>query len=199
MSIRGSLSRAAAAALVAGSLMLSGASAVAADHRSLTRLAELAAQRVLIGDKVAAAKFGTDQPIDDPVREQQILESVAARATDLGMDSEATVRFFRAQIEANKIVQRGLYALWTAHPELQPTIRPDLVTEVRPELDRITIQVLTELQGTEEIRAETLECRVHLLLAEITAVLKHHLDALHRQAFTSALVTVCTGTGGSRG
>lgn len=168
-----------------------------ADHRILAPLADLAAQRVQIGDKVAAAKFGTDQPIDDPAREQQILDSVAARSIELGIDPAATVRFFRAQIDANKVVQRGLYALWTEHPELRPTDRPDLINEVRPELDRITTELLNELRATAGIRDATVECLAHLAFAATAALVRHHLDALHRHAFTVALGPVCAEAGGA--
>ena len=34
----------------------------------------LAAERILLVDKVAAAKFGTSTPIEDLVREQQVLD-----------------------------------------------------------------------------------------------------------------------------
>lgn len=73
------LTRVAVVSAMAGTLFAGGAPAVAADRHTLVPLVDLAAQRVLVGDKVAAAKFGTDQPIDDPAREQQILDSVAAR------------------------------------------------------------------------------------------------------------------------
>jgi chorismate mutase len=85
-----------------------------ASGTSLWRLTDLAAQRVRIADRVAAAKYGTPSPIDDPAREQQIYDSVAARAPQLGLAPADAVRFFRAQIEANKLVQRGLYARWAA-------------------------------------------------------------------------------------
>src|SRR3982074_1286456 len=39
-------------------------------------LTDLAIQRLLVGDQVAASKFGTNTPIDDPVREQQELTKV---------------------------------------------------------------------------------------------------------------------------
>jgi chorismate mutase len=159
---------------------------------------DLAAQRVLVGDKVAAAKFGTDRPIDDPARGQQILDSVAARSVESGLDPGATVRFFRAQIEANKVVQRGLYALWTQHPELRPTPRPDLVNEVRPELDRITTALLEELRATVKIRDATVKCRSLLLGAKTTVVIRHRLDALHRRALITALTPVCEENGDGR-
>ncbi|MFD6725081.1 chorismate mutase, partial [Streptomyces sp. NPDC060131] len=69
----------------------------------LTPLTDLFAERLLIADKVAAAKYGTDRPIDDPAREQRILDDVAARAVGLGLDPAAVVAVFGDQIEANKV------------------------------------------------------------------------------------------------
>ncbi|MFD2463508.1 gamma subclass chorismate mutase AroQ, partial [Amycolatopsis samaneae] len=157
-------------------------------------LTDLAARRILLGDKVAAAKFGTDQPIDDPAREQQVLDSVRQLSLAAGIDPAASVRFFRDQIEANKIVQRGLYGLWTAHPELRPAHRPDLATEVRPELDRITTGIIEQLAATVSLRRPTLTCAVDASFAKISAELRWHLDSLHRQALTVALRSTCSGS-----
>jgi chorismate mutase len=128
-------------------------------------LTDIAVRRLLLGDKVAAAKFGTGRPIDDPARERDELGAVAAMARSAGIGPEAAVRFFQAQIEANKMVQRGLHALWTGHPGLRPGERPDLATEVRPELDRITTEIMRELRATRHIRGATEGCRVLLLRA----------------------------------
>ncbi|MFC7648042.1 chorismate mutase [Streptosporangium lutulentum] len=73
-------------------------------------------QRILLADKVAAAKFGTDQPIDDPARERQVLDQVTSLSDRMGLNPAAGLRFFRDQIEAGKVVQRGLYARWTTRP-----------------------------------------------------------------------------------
>ena len=159
---------------------------------ALGPLTAIALQRILLGDKVAEAKFGTDQPIDDPVREQQELDAVAAMAGRAGLDPDASVRFFQAQIEANKLVQRGLYALWSQHPELRSSERPDLATEVRPKLDRITAEIMQQLKATQDIRKDTVGCRVLLMDAKLSAELHSRLDALHRKALTVALRPVCT-------
>ncbi|MGW0499028.1 chorismate mutase [Streptomyces sp. NPDC003007] len=98
------------------SLALAGAGPAAADvHRpapaaargtaaahGLTPLTELFAQRLLLADKVAAAKYGTATPIDDPVREAQILADVRARAAGTGLDPEAVAAVFRNQIEGEQ-------------------------------------------------------------------------------------------------
>ncbi|MFE9441122.1 chorismate mutase [Streptomyces sp. NPDC006602] len=158
----------------------------------LMPLTDLFAERLLLADKVAAAKYGTDKPIDDPVREQQVLDDVAARAVGLGLDPDAVTAVFRDQIEANKVVQRGLYARWDAHPELRPTERPDLVKEVRPALDRITTRLLAALQETAGLRASA-SCVPRLSVAAARSAYGHELDLLHLEGLGRALPSVCVG------
>jgi chorismate mutase len=185
--IRSAIIAAVAAVVVGGTGEVSAAPAVG----PLGPLTDLAVRRILLGDKVAAAKFGTSQPIDDPVREQQVLDQVATRSTAMGLPPEASVRFFRAQIEANKIVQRGLFRYWTRYPARQPAKRPDLATEVRPQLDRITVEILQQLRATLEIRRPSVECGVWRLGAELSADIVHRLDKLHRNAVAVSLRPVC--------
>ncbi|GAB3721090.1 chorismate mutase [Amycolatopsis oliviviridis] len=154
-------------------------------------LTDLAARRVQIADKVAAAKFGTPSPIDDPVREQQILDSVAAKAPGLGLDADGVVRFFRDQIEANKVVQRGLYAKWTAHPDTRPAERPDLGTEVRPVIDRLNTGLLTELAATRDARARR-SCDVRLAVTVRLVDAGRGLDRLHSVALGESVRSACT-------
>lgn len=160
--------------------------------QGLTPLVGLAAERILLADKVAAAKYGTDVPIEDPVREQQVLDRAAALAADAGVDPEETVHFFRAQIEMSKFVQRELHEHWAAHPESAPTERPDLSTEVRPALDRITVEFIGQLAGTEDLRGSTLRCKVSLVRAREEARHRYALDRLHGRALRGAIAPVCT-------
>ena len=144
------------------------------------------------GAAPAAAKYGTDKPIDDPVRERQILDDVAARAVGLGLDPAAVSAVFRDQIEANKLVQRGLYTRWDAHPEERPTERPDLNTEVRPALDRITTQLLTALKDTAAVRGAP-SCEARLGVAAVRSAYAHQLNPLHLAGLGRALLSVCAG------
>ncbi|WP_211192762.1 gamma subclass chorismate mutase AroQ [Actinoplanes sp. TBRC 11911] len=116
-------------------------------NSGLDELIALAVERLALGDEVAAAKYGGATPISDGGREEQLLSDVVARSREIGLDPDLSARFFRAQIEANKVVQRRLYDLWSAHPELRPARRPDLEAEVRPRLDDITRQMLLRLKG----------------------------------------------------
>ena len=160
--------------------------------RSFVLLTDLAVQRILLSDEVAAAKFGTGRPIDDPAREQQVLDQVTTLSTGMGLDPATGTRFFRDQIDAGKIVQHGLYALWTTHPKLRPADRPDLTTEVRPQLDKITAEVLEQLKATAGIRGANRACDIRLSGAAISAVRHRSLDRLHRDALNVALRSVCT-------
>ncbi|MEV5101276.1 chorismate mutase [Streptomyces massasporeus] len=162
------------------------------DH-GLAPVADLLAQRLLLADKVAAAKYGTGTPIDDPAREAQILTDVRARAAGLGLDPDAVAAVFQDQIEANKLVQRGLHARWDAHPGERPTERPDLAKEVRPALDRITTGLLAALAGTERARAVP-SCGPRLAVASGWSAYTHRLDALHLEGLQRALPSVCAGS-----
>ncbi|MFD9189061.1 chorismate mutase [Streptomyces phaeochromogenes] len=166
------------------------ASATAVRASGLGALTELFAERLLLADKVAAAKYGTESPIDDPVRERQILDDVAARAAGLELDPDSVTAVFRDQIEANKLVQRGLYARWDAHPDERPTERPDLAKEVRPALDLITTRLLAALQETVPVRADA-SCGPRLYAAATLSAYGHRLDVLHLKGLGRALPSVC--------
>ena len=152
------------------------------EAETMGRLTDLVVERITLGDVVAAAKFGTPAPIDDPAREQQVLDQVAAAAPGAGVDPAEATRFFRDQIEANKVVQRGLYQRWTAEPDLRPARAPDLAAEVRPRLDRLTTALLGGLRDTAGVRIPA---------ASDLAAGRTDLDALHRTALEVALRSVC--------
>ncbi|MFI6769115.1 chorismate mutase [Streptomyces sp. NPDC050355] len=156
----------------------------------LRPLAALSAERLASGDLVAAAKWGTGAPIDDPVRERQVLDAVAAQARQLGADPAATMRIFRDQIEASKVVQRGLHRLWDADPSQAPDERPDL-GEVRKEINRVNGELVRAVAASPDARSAP-SCRP--LLAVNAAHVRHErrLDALHTVALARALRSVCT-------
>ncbi|MFI7011167.1 chorismate mutase [Streptomyces sp. NPDC050145] len=162
----------------------------AATPHALTGVASLAADRLALADKVAAAKYGTSAPIDDPARERQVLDDVARRAAALGLDPAWAQAVFRDQMEANKQVQRGLYARWDAHPEERPAERPDLAKEVRPALDRITAALLDALRASAPARTSP-ACTPLLTSAALRAAHTHGFDTLHAGALARALPSVC--------
>jgi chorismate mutase len=168
----------------------SGQPGTAADP--LGGLVALAIERIDTADLVSAAKFGTPQPIDDPAREQQVLNAVAAQSPGMGVSPTESAQFFRDQIEANKVVQRGLYQQWTAHPALRPATKPDLTTLVRPVLDRLTPEIMQQLRATTAARHGGDRCTAQL--GQASAAAAAPLDQLHRDALAVALRSVCVSS-----
>jgi chorismate mutase len=182
----------AAIATAALAVTLTGTAAADPSARpSLEPLTGLSAERVLVADQVAAAKYGTGQPIDDPVREQQVLDGVAGQARALGTDPDEVVRVFRDQIEASKVVQRGLYRLWDADPSKAPTSRPDL-SKVRVEISRISGELVQAIADSEATRTSP-ECGGLVRAAYVRTSQARRLDALHSLALERALPHVCQG------
>ncbi|HEY4419456.1 MAG TPA: chorismate mutase [Pseudonocardia sp.] len=157
---------------------------------SLEPLINLLAQRLKTADSVSTAKYGTTSPVDDPAREKTELDSAATMATKRGLDPNATRRIFSDQIQANKVVQYGLYSRWTALPNEIPKAKADL-TKLRTQLDTITNDLIRDLAATKTIRSGS-GCTAHLHSAERSVSRANHFDALHVQAFDRALTSVCT-------
>jgi chorismate mutase len=180
------------ALLLAGTVIVALASPASADgNASLDPLLHSAAERVTTSDQVAAAKWGTGQPIEDPVREQQVLDSVARKSLELGINPEESKRIFRDQIEASKLVQRALHEHWATHPEDRPTERPDL-GEIRPIIDRLNNEILLELRDTGQLR-ERPSCGGQLTSAFHHTRTDLRLDGLHQIGLARAIPSICTG------
>lgn len=158
-------------------------------YGQLRPLAALSAERLATGDLVAAAKWGTGGPVDDPAREQEVLRAVAEQARQLGADPAVTVRFFRDQIEASKLVQRGLHRAWEADPGRAPTERPDL-GQVRKEINRINHELVQALADSPQARSAPY-CAPLLTAAAVRVRHERHLDALHTGALARSLRSVC--------
>jgi chorismate mutase len=116
----------------------------------LDALVDLVVERLSLARDVAATKYGSGGPIDDPIREQQMLQSAGCALNVSALSHRMGMQFFRDQIEANKVVQRGLYHRWHRHPEEIPAANPDLAAEVRPKLDRVTAQIIQQFRRMDE-------------------------------------------------
>lgn len=75
---------------------------------ALERQAELSAQRLQLADRIAASKRRSGKSVEDPGRESEQLQRLAEAAAARGLPREAAAGFFRAQFEANKLVQYRL-------------------------------------------------------------------------------------------
>lgn len=156
-------------------------------------LLELVIQRLLLAQDAAAVKYESRQPIDDPVREHQILHAAASALNASGHCRQAGIQFLRDQIEANKVIQRGLHHRWYAHPEEVPPVHHSLATEVRPKLDHITRQIIWQFECQAEMPRVSREHLIDVTDKRLsTAVSDRQLPRLLRAAVLFAMRSLCT-------
>ena len=121
------------------------------DRTALDRLVTLIDARLAIGEEVARTKWNSGAAVEDPPREQQVLDSVVSRAAEFGL-GEAWLRdFFRAQIEANKAVQLSLHTDWRRDSQPKFAAVADLGRDIRPRLDTLTGDMLDALRAAEPV------------------------------------------------
>lgn len=123
-----------------------GAYAVVSSENRI--LADAIAGRLAIGEAVAWVKYQSSAPIHDPVREQAVLDQVAAKAAFVGVDADLAQGFFTAQMAASRQYQTELIRLWTRGGTLPAMAPVDLARDIRPKLDQLTGELLTALKST---------------------------------------------------
>ncbi|MEU8687442.1 hypothetical protein [Streptomyces sp. NPDC048665] len=99
------------------------------------------------------------------------------------------VAVFRDQIEASKIVQRGLFHTWDADPSKAPTSSPDL-SVIRAEINRVSGELVQAIADTEAPRTSP-RCGGRLLAAYRNTDRTMRLDVLHSIALGRSLPHVC--------
>jgi chorismate mutase len=184
----------AAAALGVAFGALPRIAAADADDTALTNLVALASQRLALAEPVARWKWATGKPIEDPPREAELLASVEKRATQTGIDAAYARAFFEDQIAASKEVQNALFDAWRrSPPEGTP---PDLATVTRPQLDRLTQQMLTGLARVAPLR-EAPDCQTRLAGSIANWQTMTRFDSSYAHALKAALAHVCARGGAS--
>lgn len=126
-------------------LCLSGG-AVRAEDDALARLLGLIGQRLDVMPDVAKHKFNTGAAVDDLPREAQVLAQVTAQAAAAGVAPDLAERFFQAQIDAAKTIQRARIAAWKAQGRGPFADAPDLAKDIRPKLDGLTPLLIAALR-----------------------------------------------------
>jgi chorismate mutase len=158
----------------------------------LQALIATSAQRLSIGKQVALSKWDSKIPVEDAPREAHVIAAAIQAGELRGLDQIFVATFFKAQIEANKLVQYSLLAEWyrlgnaPAHPSI------DLSNAIRPELDQIQTALVAELADTRNIRAKA-SCPTELAVAIGKYVAAHQADLSHLDAIAldRSLATAC--------
>jgi len=161
-------------------------------RNALQRLVETSAQRLIIAEQVALAKWDMGIPVEDASREAQLIVHAVTAGQARGLDQQLVSKFFRAQIEANKLVQYALLAEWRRVGKA-PDHRPvDLPNTIRPELDEVDTLLIAELEESIAIRASA-PCRIEIAKAAGRYVSTHKKSfaPLKAIALDRALASVC--------
>jgi len=135
---------------------------VGSEH--LQKLVELSARRVVIAEQVALAKWDNGMPVEDASREDQVIGSAMKAGQSRGLDPTLVSNFFRAQIEANKLVQYSLLAEWHGEGRAPDHTPVDLASTIRAELHEVEKALIAELEESKVIRASA-SCRTDIAKA----------------------------------
>ncbi|HXR89757.1 MAG TPA: gamma subclass chorismate mutase AroQ [Steroidobacteraceae bacterium] len=127
-----------------------GAQASAHEHfltqeAAVTRILEVADQRMALMPGVAATKWQTHAPITDPQREQVVIKHSGELALPFGLAAEPVERVFEVQVRLAREWEESLTRQWQSQGFNYTGPIPNLTKEVRPQLDTITTQMLRAL------------------------------------------------------
>ena len=108
------------------------------------------------------------------------------------MDPASVSNFFRAQIEANKLVQYSLLAEWRRTGKAPDHTPVDLASTIRPELDEVDKALIAEFEESTAIRGSA-SCRIDIAKAvgKYVSVHENTLGPLKAIALDRALATAC--------
>ena len=114
---------------------------------TVNSLCDLIAGRLKYIEQVSRSKWNSRSPIEDPAREQVILEDVNLKAAKLGLPPIWAQHFFRLQIEASKQIEYQLFAEWQQKRQGRFPDALDLKSQIRPRLDEMTESLLLALRA----------------------------------------------------
>ncbi|HTF63164.1 MAG TPA: chorismate mutase [Edaphobacter sp.] len=156
-------------------------------------LVETSARRLLIAEQVALSKWDSGTAVEDLPREAQVIRDAVREGNSKGLNPTSVSNFFKAQIEANKVIQYSLLADWRRSGRAPTHASIDLVATIRPDLNRVQTALIAELADTVAIRAGT-TCRADVAKAIGKYILEHKHEGrpLQSIALDRALAASCT-------
>jgi chorismate mutase len=161
-----------------------------ADGLAFLPLLDMTVARLHIARQVALSKWDSQKPVEDLLREAQVIKAAAEEARAFGVSTKFATDFFTDQIEANKLVQYGLLAKWHRVGHAPDEKRVDLAKDIRPELDGLQQGFIKTLADTTALRAQP-NCNAQLARATQDYVTSRKLNSLYAIAMDRALARVC--------
>jgi chorismate mutase len=155
-------------------------------------LVQTSAQRLQIARKVALAKWYSGARVEDPSREEEVIQKAVTDGKSMGLESAQVEEFFKAQIEANKLIQYSLLANWRRDGRAPGHAAADLAKEIRPQLDDIEKQLIQELKQSAAARSTT-TCPVDVAKGVGEYLDSHRVKANSREgvALDRAMASTC--------
>ena len=162
--------------LCAALIALGARTAHAEDAKHLLRpLVESSAQRLAIGDEVALSKWDSGASVEDVAREETVIANAVAQGQRANLAAADAARFFKAQIEANKLVQYTALSTWRRAGYVPPHAPIDLTGTIRPELDRLQTKMIAELVDATPV-LDSKECAKEVARAVGRYAFEHQFD-----------------------
>ena len=109
------------------------------------RVLFLMQKRLAVMHEVARSKWNKKLPIEDKVRELQILQDTAKKTSQYQIDEAWATRFFQAQFEAAKTIQSRDFEIWKRENAAPFASTLDLKDDIRPYLDNLTTELIAAL------------------------------------------------------
>ena len=163
--------------------------AKADDANPLFELVDAAAQRLQTAEAVAATKWQTHDPIEDPPRVQQVLAAVRSDADSRGIAPDDVARIFTDQINATEAIEYTRFAQFKLDPASAPAAPQDLSAS-RAIIDRLN-KLMVEQLAAEWPLLHAPDCTGRLDDARRSVVAARALDPLYQQALSFVTRSYC--------
>jgi chorismate mutase len=178
--------------LILFATLIWGMKTASAATDSIRSLVQTSAQRLQIAEKVALAKWYSGASVEDASREVEVIQKAVKDGAGAGLESAQVEGFFKAQIEANKLIQYSLLAEWQRQGQAPEQAGANLVKEIRPQLDEIEKQLIEELKQSAGARsAKTCPADVAKAVAEYLDSRKLKTDSREGAALDRAMASAC--------
>jgi chorismate mutase len=166
-----------------------GGDAHAAPASPLTPLVDDAAERLQTADPVAATKYLTQGAVDDPTREDEVIQSAIDDAAARNIDPEYVRSVFRDQIDATDSVEHSRFAQWKIDPGRAPTSAPDLASS-RNSIDALNGSIVEKISTLWPVlHSPACLSDLHNAVANVSAA--RHLDDVLQHALVYAVHRYC--------
>jgi chorismate mutase len=162
------------------------------ESQHVRELVELSARRLVIADQVALAKWDNGMPVEDASREDHIISRATKAGQSRGLNPTSVSNFFKAQIEANKLVQYSLLADWRREGRAPDHSPVDLPNTIRAKLDDVDKELIAELAESRVMRGSA-SCPTDIAKAvrKYTSAHTKQFSPLKAIALDRALAAAC--------